>query len=685
MSVSTSSGYASGGGGHGGYGAAGVTPPNYHASGGATYDSMTAPMQFGSGGGSYLTQTPLGSAGGAVVHLNVTRLPDCERSHFGQWRGSDYARRGRRCRRQRVAERRHAGRQRYHLRQRGRRQRPRWRRWRRMHFASNTARTFSRARSRLTAAVVRPGVGRARFIPRLSRQGMGQVLVDNGGNAGADTPLPFLAPYDLTISGGALAHPAYTNTFLQLSNLLVGAGGTLTYLSNQFDLDVSVLHNATIDPGGLISVDGKGWGTGQGPGAGRSTNGVGSGGGYGGHGASIPGANGGAPYGSAQQPVDRGSGGGLGWQRAGGGGEGGGALRLDVGGVLAVNGGITSAGNDATQDNGGGGSGGSIWVTADALVGDGTIAADGGAGEPFSGGGGSGGRIAIYSPLNIFSGLVSAAGGTGGLSPSEKGSVYTASSVPRPQVSSSSPAGVINSALGEFDFMFSSVVNPASVSAATVSVTGPSGVAVSNLFFRTVTPYTFGVSFAQQTAPGEYVLTVGPQVVDLFGQPMSQAYTGTCSLVWSTIQGVVTDTNGQPVAGVVLQPDGGLASATTDTNGLYLLSVPPSVPIQVTPSAPGLVFVPSSRNYNPVYGTLTNENYVAVTVVAPIISMQVQTNGLAFNWYGLAGVTYQPLCSTNLVDWVPYADAVAGSNAPVQFFAPVGTNPMMFFRVGAAY
>ena len=257
--------------------------------------------------------------------------------------------------------------------------------------------------------------------------------------------------------------------------------------------------------------------------------------------------------------------------------------------------------------------------------------------------------------------------------------------MPGPQVGSSSPAGVINNALSEFDFTFTSVVNPASVSAATVSVTGPGGVAVSNLFFRAITPYTFGVSFAQQTAPGDYVLTVGPQVVDLFGQPMAQAYTGTCSLAWSSIQGAVTDTNGQPVAGVVLQPDGGLASATTDTNGLYLLNVPPSVPMQVTPSAPGLVFVPSSRTYTSVYGALTNENYVAVTAVAPVISMQTQTNGLAFNWYGIAGVTYQPLCSTNLVDWVPYADPMPGSNAPVQFLAPVDTSPMMFFRVGAAY
>ena len=392
MSVSTPSGYASGGGGHGGYGAAGVAPPGYHANGGVTYDSITAPTQFGDGGASYLVSVTPGSAGGAVVALNVvgSLIVDGRISANGGAASLQGAGGG-------------AG-----------------------GSVSLSAGTLAgtgvisanggagnglgggggggRIAIQYGANVFQGSIsahggggaawgGAGTIYTKASRQGMGQVLVDNSGNAGADTPLPFLAPYDLTISGGALVHPANTNTFLQLSNLLVGAGGTLTCSPNQFALDVSALRNVTVDPGGLLTVDGKGWATGQGPGAGLSVNGVGSGAGYGGQGAGVAGARGGASYGSAQQPVDPGSGGGLGWQHQGGGGEGGGALRLDVGGVLTVNGAISSAGNDATQDNGGGGSGGSIWVTAGALVGDGTIAADGGAGEPFSGGGGSGGRM----------------------------------------------------------------------------------------------------------------------------------------------------------------------------------------------------------------------------------------------------------------------------------------------------
>jgi len=104
-------------------------------------------------------------------------------------------------------------------------------------------------------------------------------------------------------------------------------------------------------------------------------------------------------YGSAQQPVNWGSGGSAGWQWTTAGGEGGGAIRFTVGGSLTVNGRISAGGDAALQDDGGGGSGGSIWLTAGALAGNGAIAADGGAGQLYDGGGGGGGRVAIYAPL----------------------------------------------------------------------------------------------------------------------------------------------------------------------------------------------------------------------------------------------------------------------------------------------
>jgi hypothetical protein len=138
------------------------------------------------------------------------------------------------------------------------------------------------------------------------------------------------------------------------------------------------------------------------------------------------------------------------------------------------------------------------------------------------------------------------------------------------------------------------------------------------------------------------------------------------------------------VAGVVLQPDSGAPSTTTDTNGFYLLSLPPTVTVQVTPSATNLMFVPGSRTYVNLTAAISNENYRAVSTLAPTLAMQVQTNTCLLNWYGITGVSYQPLYSTNLVDWLPYNGALPGTNGMMQLLMPMDTNPSMFFRVGAS-
>jgi hypothetical protein len=408
-----------------------------------------------------------------------------------------------------------------------------------------------------------------------------------------------------------------------------------------------------------------------------------SGAGYGGSGGASSLSPGGGTYGSAEQPVDRGSGGGRGSGVYAGGSEGGGAIRLTVGGALTVNGRLSAEGDAALQDDGGGGSGGSIWLTAGALAGDGVIAADGGAGELYGGGGGGGGRIAIYTPINAFDGLVSAVGGYGA-SPGQNGSIYSALTPPRPQVVSMTPTGALNSAVSSFDILFSTVVNPASVSAATVSLVAPGGLAVSNFVVSALSPYLLRVNFPQQIAQGDYVINVGPQVLDLSGQPLSQVYTSAFAIVWSVVQGTVTDNNGLPVSDVVLQPDNGIPPAKTDTNGIYLLSLPPGGTFLVTPSATNLMFVPGTRTYANLTGTVSNENYQAVNL-SPALALQVQTNTFALSWYGISGEIYQPLYSTNLVDWLPFGSVVTGTNGPIQLLRPANMGPIQFFRMGAWY
>jgi hypothetical protein len=524
--------------------------------------------------------------------------------------------------------------------------------------------------------------GAGTIYTKANNQVMGQMLADNGGHYGTTTPLDYLSPFDLTVRGGAIAYPS--SHYLVLSNLFIDAGGLFTCSKLQTNLDVAVLRNATIDANGIVAVDGAGFAAGAGPGAGISSNSIGSGAGYGGNGGASSVLPGGRTYGSAQQPVDRGSSGGLGWGTWIAGSEGGGAIHFTVGGSLTVNGRLSADGNAGLQNDAGGGSGGSIWLTAGALAGTGTIAADGGAGELYQGGGGGGGRIAIYSSLNAFAGLVSAAGAAGA-APGQTGSSYYAATPAAPQVVSSTPVGALTAAVSSAQIVFSTWMNPNSVSAANIELTAPDGLALNNLTVAALSPYVFQINFPQQTAQGDYTLTVGPQVQDIFGKPMSQVYTSTFSIVWAVVQGSVTDTNGQPVSGVLLQPDGGVPATTTDTNANYVLGVPPSGTINVVPSKTNLMFVPSSRSYANVTTSISNQNYLAVSTVAPALTTQVQTNMVILNWYGIRGVTYQPLYSTNLVDWLPYDVSLPGTNGPLQLLVPMGTDPSMFFRVGASY
>jgi hypothetical protein len=115
------------------------------------------------------------------------------------------------------------------------------------------------------------------------------------------------------------------------------------------------------------------------------------------------------------------------------------------------------------------------------------------------------------------------------------------------------------------------------------------------------------------------------------------------------------------------------------------LSLTPTVTVQVTPSAPGLTFVPGSRTYVNLTTAISNENYLAVTTIAPSLALQFKTNTCVLNWYGISGVNYQTLFSTNLVDWLAYGGGLQGTNGPLQLLLPMDTNALEFFRVGASY
>ena len=342
---------------------------------------------------------------------------------------------------------------------------------------------------------------------------VGTLLIDNGGNAGALTPITSPEAFNLTISGGASAS---ASRGLTLTTLHVATNSTLTDFPGDPSLDVLVLGSATLDPGSRMAVDACGYpvGANRGPGTAPADSDWAGGAGYGGPGGhGWGGAAGGIAYGSAAQPIDLGSAGGI----SGGdiGTPGGGAIRFSVAGTLLHNGTITANGGSNPPHAGGCGSGGSIWLTAAALSGGGTISAAGGTGLSYcDGGSGGGGRIAIYSgnlsgfdiatqvsappggPLNCPTLL----GGTG--------TVYTAgmTSMPALAVISSTPNGGAPRPWADcIDLVFNMAVDPTSFAPQNVTVTTPLGLLPPGLLTLTNLGGTrWRISFPTQTANGSY-------------------------------------------------------------------------------------------------------------------------------------------------------------------------------------
>ncbi len=525
--------------------------------------------------------------------------------------------------------------------------------------------------------------GAGTIYMKANSQSVGQVLIDNGGATGAGTPLSASlgepsSPYNLTIQNGGEVAGSGPARSLLLNNLTIGSGGALTAATNQTTLDLLVFDNLTIASGGAIIVDGEGYPQGGGTGAGQSAEADGSGAGYGGVGGASATVPGGTSYGSASQPAAFGSGGGFGGGPLSGGSAGGGALRLNVGGILTVNGQISAAGLPGLQDDSGGGSGGSIWVTAGTLTGSGQVVAPGGEGNPDNGGGGAGGRIALYSHTDIFSGQASALGGEGYLN-GAAGTVVNSNNVPPLQVLSNSPTGIVSNAVSSVTLYFNGAPNPNSVTAGII-ITAPNG-PVSPSLVSMSTSSSYLVSFPQQTAVGTYTVSVNTNVTDMYGGPLGQAYAGTFVISLPVIQGTITDTNGNPIPGVLIQSTAGFSPTTTDTNGTYALGFVPGTPFTVTPSLGALMFAPPSITYTNATNTIINQNYFAVTTTAATLSAVSNPTNVIISWQGLPGVTYQILSSPDLINWTPYGSPMIGSNAPVQVAVPQVMNPQQYFEV----
>lgn len=408
------------GGGHGGQG--GTTEGG--AAGGAPYGSITEPLELGSAGGN--SESGPGPAGGGVVRLIVSNTLTVNgvvtangvngtiNNTGGGAGGSIYLTAGTIAGSGRILADGGSG------------------EWvdggggggGRIALHANTLAFNGAVYARGGGGYQRGGAGT--IYRKLAGQTEGELVLDNGGNAGALTPFDVPAQTRLVLAGGSAFYPTGP---LNLVSLQMKPGATLTHVNGQTGLSLTVEQDLTIETGAAINLDGKGYPVGEeaGPGAGDSIGCCGGGGAYGGNGGvSGSGAAGGHAYGSILEPTDLGS--------SGGGGDGsasrqrspgGGAVRLIVGGTLSVDGTLTANGGGAWYNNQGGAAGGSIWVTAGKLAGQGTIAANGGGGEWVDGGSGSGGRIALYLGDDQFAGTLTARGGGGGSQVGGAGTIYT--------------------------------------------------------------------------------------------------------------------------------------------------------------------------------------------------------------------------------------------------------------------
>ena len=166
-------------------------------------------------------------------------------------------------------------------------------------------------------------------------------------------------------------------------NLVVKPSGTITHYgpadTQKDSLVLQVGGDCTVEADGFIHADGKGHNSNKGPGSAAMLNGAS-------HAGQGKGASGG-PYGSVLHPVK--------WGSATSGAQGGGAVHLDVGGTLTVNGRVSA--NGAPDNTHYTSCGGSLWIECGALAGSGRVEArDGQTNGRTANYTSSGGRLAVY-------------------------------------------------------------------------------------------------------------------------------------------------------------------------------------------------------------------------------------------------------------------------------------------------
>lgn len=138
------------------------------------------------------------------------------------------------------------------------------------------------------------------------------------------------------------------------------------------------------------------------------------------------------------------------------------------------------------------------------------------------------------------------------------------------------------------------------------------------------------------TVPYNYSGTVTPTKTDYTFDPAAVTYTNlTLDLANEnyagslptgvTISGHITTADSSPVTGVLVTADNGGTSATTNSSGLYNLTVPYGWSGSITPAKASNIFDPATTSYTNVTADLTGENFTGSVIVPPVITGYITT------------------------------------------------------------
>lgn len=381
----------------------------------------------------------------------------------------------------------------------------------------------------------------------------------------------------------------------------------------------------------------------------------------------------------------------------------GGAIKLNVGGTLHLDGTLTANGADAPQPAGDGGAGGSIRVTAGVLIGQGTMSVHGGNGAGATGVGGNGGQITIYSiNRSGFTGSANVTGG-GGFRVGDLGTVLQTNRLPSLTAWSPMPVRTTDATGApalRVEVFFSDPVIPESFTADDVVLLSPDGVPVPQQQI-TVIPADatrYAIVFPQTNSAAS--ILIGPHIQNLFGVEMDQntngvpgessgapedAYgggLGWCDIEPPMISGSVRDTNGNGLGGVTLTANGGLSTTSWGGDGYYSLPVPLGFTGTITPSLDGWRFLPPSRTFTYPMAGAWGQDFTAEKTLEASLHPTVDGSNLRIEWFGWSTGQYRIETSTNLFDWWTNGPFVPGIDDWMTFTTNLSA-PKQFFRIKA--